>query len=115
MHVYVTLYGAARVVAGQPVIDLPFDASAITLAEALEALVAAHPRARPYLLDTSGSLQPGIRLLLNGERPQPDVTPATTLYDGDRIALLVPMAGGSRSHCRPRADRKFPLTCEPSD
>jgi molybdopterin converting factor small subunit len=95
MHVQVTLYGAARVVIGQPVVELAFDPDAVTLAQVLAALVTAYPRVRPYLLDEAGTLPANMRVLLNGERPDPDMTLATVLHNGDRIAFLFPIAGGA--------------------
>jgi molybdopterin converting factor small subunit len=94
MHVCVALYGAARIVIGQPLVDVSFDASSITLGQLLERLIAVYPRARPYLLDAAGMLPSYMRVLINDARPDPDVTLATVLHDEDRIALLVAVAGG---------------------
>jgi molybdopterin converting factor small subunit len=94
MQVHVALYGAARVVSGQSVVDLSFDAPTITLAQMLEKLIASYPRVRPYLLDTSGLLQTSIRVLINKERPDPDATLETSLHDEDQVTLLVAVAGG---------------------
>jgi len=96
MHIYVALYGAARVVVGRPLVDLSFDNSAVTLGQVLEKMVAAYPRARPYLLDEAGSLPSHMRVLINNVRPNPDATLATLLLDKDRISLLVAVAGGAR-------------------
>ncbi len=95
MHVGVAVYGAARVVIGQSLADLSFDASTITLGQVLERMIAAYPRARPYLLDEAGRLPSYIRVLINEERPNPDATLATKLHDEDRVALLVAVAGGA--------------------
>jgi molybdopterin converting factor small subunit len=94
MHVEVTLYGTARVVIGQPHIDVSFDAPFVTLGQVLERLIAIYPRTRPYLLDESGMLPSYMRVLINNVRPEPDATPDTILHDQDRIALLVAVAGG---------------------
>ena len=96
MQVSIALYGAARVVTGKSLVDLALDESAgpVTLGQALEALCAANPRARPYLLSEAGMLQSHIRALINDARPQPDATLATPLHDGDRVTLLVAVAGG---------------------
>ncbi|HLX57885.1 MAG TPA: MoaD/ThiS family protein [Ktedonobacteraceae bacterium] len=94
MHVHVALYGAARVVIGQPQVDVSFDAHAVTLGQVLERLIATYPRARPYLLDETGMLPAYMRVLINNTRPYPDVTLATALHDEDRVALLVAVAGG---------------------
>lgn len=94
MQVHVALYGAARVVSGQSVVDLSFDPPTITLAQMLEKLIANYPRVRPYLLDASGLLQTSIRVLINKERPEPDATLETSIHDEDEVTLLVAVAGG---------------------
>ena len=96
MHVWIALYGSARVVIGQPQLDIAFDSPSITLGEVLEKMIALYPRARPYLLDEVGMLPSYMRVLINEVRPDPDATPATLLHDQDRVALLVAIAGGER-------------------
>ncbi len=96
MHVCVALYGAARVVVGQPLVDLSFDIPAITLGQVLEKMIAIYPRARPYLLDEAGSLPSYMRVLINNVRPNPDATLATPLRDKDQVSLLVAVAGGAK-------------------
>jgi len=96
MHVSVTIYGAARVVIGQPLVGLSFDASSITLGQLLDKMIATYPRARPYLLDEAGRLPSYMRVLVNNVRPDPDATPAMVLHDGDHVALMVAVAGGAR-------------------
>lgn len=95
MQVQITLYGAMRVIAGQPRVDLPFASPSITLSSAIEALITAYPRVRSYVLDASGALHASIRVIRNDERVIADDLLAIPLYDGDRIALLSPMAGGA--------------------
>lgn len=95
MQVRVRLYGPMRVVVGQSDVDLSFDASSITLAQVLEVLTADYPRVRRYLLDASGALLPFVRILLNNERPDLDVTLATPLQANDQITFLTPVAGGT--------------------
>lgn len=94
MHVRVAIYGAARVVIGQSLVELSFDASSITLGQLLETMITIYPRARPYLLDETGKLPSYMRVLINNTRPEPDATPATELHDGDHVALMVAVAGG---------------------
>lgn len=96
MRVSVVLYGSARVVIGQSHVEVTIDTSTAPLGEVLQHLVAAYPRARPYLLDEAGELPSSMRVLINNIRPDPDVTLATLLHDEDRIALLVAVAGGER-------------------
>lgn len=95
MHIGVAVYGAARVVIGQSLVDLSFDASTITLGQVLERMIIDYPRARPYLLDEAERLPSHMRVLVNEERPDPDATLATELHDEDRVALLVAVAGGA--------------------
>src|SRR2546421_1682611 len=94
MQVGVALYGAARVIIGQPQVNVTFDTPSITLGQLLERLAATYPRARTYLLDETGGLPSHIRVLINDVRPDPDATLATMLHDEDRVALLVAVAGG---------------------
>ena len=96
MRVRVAVYGAARIVIGQPLVELSFDASSITLGQVLEKMIAVYPRARPYLLDQAGRLPSYMRVLINYTRPDPDATPAMVLHDDDHVALLVVVAGGVR-------------------
>ncbi|MGZ3642235.1 MAG: MoaD/ThiS family protein [Ktedonobacteraceae bacterium] len=96
MLVSITLYGTARVVIGQPQIDIAFDSHSVTLGEVLERIIALYPRVRPYLLDESGRLPYYMRILINEGRPDLDATPATLLHDQDRVTLLVAVAGGER-------------------
>jgi molybdopterin converting factor small subunit len=96
MRVGVTLYGAARVVIGQPVVEVAFDASFATLRQVLQQLIVTYPRAQPYLLDEAGRLPSYMRVLINNVRPDPYATLASVLRDEDRVALLVAVAGGER-------------------
>lgn len=101
MQLHVALYGGARIVSGQAVVDLSFDGPSVTLGQMLEELIAAYPRVRSYLLDAAGVLQTSIRVLINNERPEPDATFATMLHDEDKVTLLVAVAGGA-FHTTPR-------------
>ena len=96
MRVSVAVYGSARVVIGQPLVELSFDASSITLGQVLEKMIAIYPRARPYLLDEAGRLPSYMRVLINSTRMEPDATPAVVLHNGDHVTLLVAVAGGTR-------------------
>ncbi len=94
MQVDVTLYGAVRVIIGQSLVAVVCDVPSTTLGQVLEKLIETYPRVRPYLLDEVGRLQFYIRVLINDVRPNPDATLATVLHDGDRLTLLVAVAGG---------------------
>ena len=96
MRVSVAVYGSARVIIGQPFVELSFEYSSVTLGQVLEKMVAAYPRARPYLLDQAGRLPSFMRVLINNTRPDPDATPAMVLHNDDHVALLVAVAGGVR-------------------
>ena len=96
MQVDVVLYGAARVVIGQPLIAISFDTPTATLEQVLQHLIATYPRARPYLLDGAGALPAFMRVLINNVRPEPDASLATILHDKDRVALLAAVAGGKQ-------------------
>lgn len=95
MYIRAVLYGGARVVVGKSVVDLSFDTPSVTMAQLVDELIAVYPRVRPYLLATSGTLHTSLRVLLNNERPDPDVTLATLLHADDKITFLVAVAGGS--------------------
>jgi molybdopterin converting factor small subunit len=95
MQVHVALFGGPRVIVGQPTVDLAFDTFPVTLEELLEKLFAVYPRVRPYLLSASGALEMHVRVLINDKRPIPDVTLATQLHDGDKLTLLIAVAGGA--------------------
>ena len=107
MHVSVALYGAVRVIIGQPLVEISFDIPAITLGQMLEKMVATYPRARPYLLDEAGSLPSYMRVLINDARPNPDATLATLLLDRDRVSLLVVVAGGEIAEAAQAHDSKL--------
>jgi molybdopterin converting factor small subunit len=94
MEVRVALYGAARVVTGQSLVEVSFDLATVTLGQVLERMIATHPRVRPYLLDENGMLPSFMRVLINDARPDPDATLATVLHNEDRVSLLVAVAGG---------------------
>lgn len=90
MLVHTTLYGTLRIIVGRQVLDLTFEAQYVTIAQLLETLVNMYPRTRPYLFDLSThAIHRDMRVLVNGQRPQPTDTLATPLYDNDRLALIV--------------------------
>ena len=69
MQVRVALYGAARVVTGQSLVEVSFDLPTVTLGQVLERMIADYPRVRPYLLDEDGMLPSFMRVLINNVRP----------------------------------------------
>jgi molybdopterin converting factor small subunit len=94
MRLEVQLSGPVRVVIGAPRVVLMWDTSSVTLTQALDALGARYPRAQRYLRDGAGDVPPALRILLNDTRLDGDAPLATPLRDGDRLALLMPVAGG---------------------
>jgi molybdopterin converting factor small subunit len=96
MQVRVVLFGGARVVVGRSGVDLSFDLPFVTVGQLVEELIATYPRVQPYLQDASGMLNSSLRVLINKERPVPDATLATVVYDGDEVTFLVAVAGGAQ-------------------
>ncbi len=94
MKIAVRLSGALRVVVGAPLVELSFDTESTTLGDALDALCARYPRARRYVRAPDGALAPGLRALLNERRLDDGAASTATVRDGDRLALLMPIAGG---------------------
>ncbi|HEX9057213.1 MAG TPA: MoaD/ThiS family protein [Ktedonobacterales bacterium] len=94
MRVGVTLSGAVRVVVGRAEVEVTLDTPSATVAQAIEALSARFPRARPYLQAPSGGVAPGVRVLLNETRIDGADALTAPLREGDRIALLMPVVGG---------------------
>ena len=94
MRVGVMLFGGARVVIGQPQVEVSLDTSTATLAQVVQQLCTTYPRARPYLLDETDRLPSSIRVLLNNVRLDSGVALATMLNDQDTVTLLVAVAGG---------------------
>ncbi len=94
MNVEVALYGSARIVVGQARVDIACETPTTTIGQVVDTLITTYPRAQPYVLDEAGGLPFNIRVLINEKRPNPDATLATILHDGDRLALIVAVAGG---------------------
>ena len=64
-----------------------------TVADALEALLAAHPDLRERVLD-DGELADHINILRNGEAVMADEGLETPVAEGDELALFPPVSGG---------------------
>lgn len=86
LHVTLHLFSHLRFIAGQKELGLDLPEGA-TLGQALEALVARYPEARPVVYTGSGL---GVRLALNGRGAHPD----QALSDGDEVAIFPPVGGG---------------------
>jgi len=61
-----------------------------TVRDAVEALLAAHPRAEPHLLDPAGALRPSVRVMRDGERVDLDAP----CPPGATLSLFPAMQGG---------------------
>ncbi|MFP8957264.1 MoaD/ThiS family protein [Natrialbaceae archaeon A-CW3] len=66
----VTVYGPLRGATGGKTVSLEFDGG--TVHDALEALVAAYPRAETQLFRADGRLEPSTRTSLAGKSVEPD-------------------------------------------
>lgn len=86
LRVTLCLYSHLRAIAGQRrlELDLPDDA---TVGDALTALVAHYPEARPVVYYRGGL---GVRLALNDQDARPD----QSLKNGDELAVFPPVGGG---------------------
>lgn len=65
----ITVYGPLRAATDEKHVELAFEGG--TVADALDAFVEAHPRARPQLFD-DGGLRPSVRVTVDGERADPE-------------------------------------------
>jgi sulfur-carrier protein len=65
----ITVYGPLRSATSGKRVEIEFEGG--TVADALDAFAAAHPRARPQLYD-EGVLRPSVRVTVDGERAEPD-------------------------------------------
>jgi molybdopterin synthase sulfur carrier subunit len=66
----VTVYGQLRSATGEKAVTVDFAGG--TVRDALDAFVAAYPRAERHLYQDDGSLAPSARLSLEGETAAPD-------------------------------------------
>lgn len=60
-----TVYGPLRSATGDKRVDVAFDGG--TVREAIEAFVAAYPRAEQHLYRDDGTLAPSVRVAVDGE------------------------------------------------
>ena len=65
-----------------------------TVAETMNSLLEQHPTLRPHLYNSDGQLRPFVNLFV-GENNIKDLQgPATPLQPGDRVLLVLSIAGG---------------------
>ena len=62
----VVVYGPLRAATGAREVEVPYDGG--TVADAVEALVEAYPRASAQLYADDGTLRPSVRVMREGER-----------------------------------------------
>ncbi len=65
-----------------------------TIREALEAVFAANPRARPYVLDDQGSLRRHMAIYLDAEIVHDRIRLATPVTDASIIHVFQALSGG---------------------
>jgi MoaD family protein len=71
------------------------DVNAKTVAEALQALLAAYPDLKKHLYTDAGALRSFVNIYVNDEDVRYLQKEATTLKDGDTIAIVPSIAGGA--------------------
>jgi adenylyltransferase/sulfurtransferase len=73
------------------------DVKASTVAEAMTALVSAHPDLKRHLYTDDGKLRAFVNLYVNDEDIRYLQKEATALNEGDNISIVPSIAGGSQS------------------
>jgi len=71
------------------------EVSAATVAEAMRALIALHPDLKKHLYTEAGALRSFVNVYVNDEDVRHLQKEATTLKDGDIIAIVPSIAGGA--------------------
>lgn len=84
MQVTVRLFAGLREVIGSDRIVEEFESPTVTVEDLRERLQEAHPKLQPYIT--------GVAIAVNEEYI---LEPGTELADGDTVALIPPIAGGS--------------------
>ena len=87
--VNVRLFANLREIVGKPL--LVFEAR--TIREVLTTLRSEHPVLQPLLCE-DGEVRPYITILINGKNIRDMEALATTLSDGDEVAIFPPVSGG---------------------
>jgi molybdopterin synthase sulfur carrier subunit len=88
-RVSVRLFANLREIVGHPSVVL----EANTIREVLKALRSEHPALHPLLCE-DGEVRPYITILVNGENIRDLEALATSLSDGDEVAIFPPVSGG---------------------
>ncbi|HEY7131184.1 MAG TPA: molybdenum cofactor biosynthesis protein MoaE [Candidatus Limnocylindrales bacterium] len=100
MRVRVRLFAIQRELAGTREVPLEL-ARGATVADAWDAVVAAHPALAPG--------RPSVRFARNGEYADP----STTLEDHDEVAFIPPVSGGSGAEAQAQDRRVLEITDRP--
>ena len=87
--VNVRLFANLREIVAKPL--LVFEAR--TIREVLTTLRSEHPALQPLLCE-DGEVRPYITILINGKNIRDMEALATTLSDGDEVAIFPPVSGG---------------------
>jgi molybdopterin synthase sulfur carrier subunit len=87
--VNVRLFANLREIVGKPQLIL----EASTIREVLTTLRSTHPALQPLLCE-DGEVRPYITILINGKNIRDMEALATTLSDGDEVAIFPPVSGG---------------------
>ena len=88
MEVTLTVYGPLRAATDGKLVTLDVDGD--TVADVLDALRDAYPRAESQLVDGDGDLRPSVRVTVDGERADPDAS----CPPGAEVAVFPAMRGG---------------------
>lgn len=65
----------------------------VTVQDAIDSLIAAHPRLGPLIKDEKG-IRPYVNVLLNGKVVDKERGLASGITDGDILSVFPPVAGG---------------------
>jgi len=86
-------FATFRAAVGQKEITREFGAG-VTVGEVLAAIESEFPEVAGDVLDDEGAIKPQLSVLKNGREVLHIDGPATTLEDGDTLAVFPPVAGG---------------------
>ncbi len=85
-----TVHGPLRGVTGSKTVSIPTDGTEKSVRSVLERFVEQYPRAEPQLFDEDGTLRGSVRVLVDGERADPDAACPPTA----EITLIPAAQGG---------------------
>lgn len=85
-----TVHGPLRGVTGSKTVTLPTVDHAESVQAVLERFVEEYPRVEPHLFDSDGGLYGSVRVLVDGERAEPDTRCPSTA----ELSLIPAAKGG---------------------